>query len=100
MPKNEDTLKDPVVQTGTEAADAQAEASGRGRRPKEYSLLELEEKDLAPLMRLAGQAGVPEEELKEKVTKHDVIFKILEAQGKKQGLLFSAGVLEGLEEGL
>ncbi len=65
---------------------------------KEYSLIELEEKDLKELQKIAGQAGVEDEEI-EQSNKHDLIFKVLEAQAKKSGLLFSEGVLETLEDG-
>jgi len=67
-------------------------------REKEYSLIELEEKDLKELEKIAGQAGVEDEEI-EDASKHNLIFKILEAQAKKSGLFFSEGVLETLEDG-
>jgi transcription termination factor Rho len=65
---------------------------------KEYSLVELEEKEMKELAKIAGQAGVEDEEIEE-ATKHNLIFRILEAQAKKNGLLFSEGVLETLEDG-
>ncbi len=65
---------------------------------KEYNLVDLEEKDLPALKKIAVTMELPEEEVEES-TKHDLIFKILEAQAKKQGLLFSEGVLECLEDG-
>jgi transcription termination factor Rho len=67
-------------------------------REKEFSLVELEEKELKELEKIAGQAGVEDEEI-EDASKHNLIFKILEAQAKKSGLLFSEGVLETLEDG-
>jgi transcription termination factor Rho len=67
-------------------------------KEKEYSLVELEEKELKELEKIAGQAGVEDEEI-EDASKHNLIFKILEAQAKKSGLLFSEGVLETLEDG-
>src|SRR4030067_2993 len=67
-------------------------------KEKEYSLVELEEKELKELQKVAGQAGVEDEEI-EDAGKHNLIFKILEAQAKKSGLLFSEGVLETLEDG-
>jgi len=67
-------------------------------KEKEYSLLELEEKDTAQLHRIANRIGLPEEET-EHTNRHQLIFKILEAQAKKNGLLFSEGVLEVLEDG-
>ncbi len=68
-------------------------------REKEYSLLELEEKDTSQLQRIAGRVGVPDEEIEQASDRHQLIFKILEAQAKKNGLLFSEGVLEVLEDG-
>jgi transcription termination factor Rho len=68
-------------------------------REKEYSLLELEEKDTSQLQRIAGRVGVPDEEIEQAANRHQLIFKILEAQAKKNGLLFSEGVLEVLEDG-
>jgi len=65
---------------------------------KEYNLVDLEEKDVKKLTSVAGELGVEEDELKD-VNRHDIIFKILEAQAKKNGLLFSEGVLETLEDG-
>jgi transcription termination factor Rho len=67
-------------------------------KEKDYSLVELEEKDLKELQKIAGQAGVEDEEI-EDASKHNLIFKVLEAQAKKSGLLFSEGVLETLEDG-
>jgi transcription termination factor Rho len=65
---------------------------------KEYNLTELEEKDVAGLKKVALGIGMDEKEVDDP-SKHHLIFKILEAQAKKQGLLFSEGVLECLEDG-
>ncbi|MDH4271176.1 MAG: transcription termination factor Rho [Candidatus Aminicenantes bacterium] len=65
---------------------------------KELSLLDLEEKDVPQLRKVAGTVGLAEDDVDE-ANKHDLIYKILEAQAKKQGLLFSEGVLECLEDG-
>jgi transcription termination factor Rho len=65
---------------------------------KEYNLLELEEKEVPALKKVAVGIGVEDQELQDS-NKHSLIFKILEAQAKKQGLLFSEGVLECLEDG-
>ncbi len=65
---------------------------------KEHNLVELEEKEMKELKKIADQVGVPEEELGD-ISKHNIIFKVLEAQAKKQGMLFSEGVLECLEDG-
>ncbi|MGQ9470861.1 MAG: transcription termination factor Rho [Candidatus Aminicenantales bacterium] len=68
-------------------------------KEKEYSLLELEEKEMSQLHRIAGRLGLPDEEVAQAANRHQLIFKILEAQAKKNGLLFSEGVLEVLEDG-
>jgi len=65
---------------------------------KEYNLVDLEGKDVAGLKKLASGMGMEDQEV-EDTSKHHLIFKILEAQAKKQGLLFSEGVLECLEDG-
>ncbi len=68
-------------------------------KEKEYSLLELEEKEMSQLHRIASRVGLPDEEVEQATNRHQLIFKILEAQAKKNGLLFSEGVLEVLEDG-
>jgi len=65
---------------------------------KEYNLVDLEEKDVPALKKIGANMGLPEEEI-DAANKHTLTFKILEAQAKKQGLLFSEGVLECLEDG-
>ncbi len=65
---------------------------------KEYNLVDLEEKDLPALKKVGAGMGLPEDEIGD-ASKHHLVFKILEAQAKKQGLLFSEGVLECLEDG-
>ncbi len=65
---------------------------------KEYNLLELEEKDVSALQKIAAGMGLEEGEVEDD-NKHSLIFKVLEGQAKKQGLLFSEGVLECLEDG-
>lgn len=65
---------------------------------KEYNLAELEEKDNPALLKIAGEAGLSDNETEDS-SKHNLIFRILEAQAKKNGLLFSEGVLECLDDG-
>ena len=65
---------------------------------KEYKLADLDEKNITELSKIAAEVGIPEEE-KEDSNKHNLTFKILEAQAKKNGLLFSEGVLETLDDG-
>ncbi|NTV81861.1 MAG: hypothetical protein HGA24_10630, partial [Candidatus Aminicenantes bacterium] len=70
-----------------------AETPGR-----ELNLTDLEAKDIAALAKTAAAVGLSEDDI-EGSSKHHLVFKILEAQAKKQGLLFSEGVLECLEDG-
>jgi transcription termination factor Rho len=65
---------------------------------KEYNLAELDEKDLEGLFKISGEVGLSEDEIKDS-NKQTLAFKILEAQAKKNGLLFSEGVLECLDDG-
>jgi transcription termination factor Rho len=65
---------------------------------KEYNLIDLEAKDLDGLEKVAAAIGLPADDI-EGSSKHHLVFKVLEAQAKKQGLLFSEGVLECLEDG-
>src|SRR5512135_3302753 len=60
---------------------------------REHNLIDLE-----ALGKVAADLGLPADEI-EGSSKHHLVFKILEAQAKKQGLLFSEGVLECLEDG-
>ncbi len=63
---------------------------------KNYSLVELEEKKLPSLIEIAKEVEVTDVE---KMNKQELIFKILEAQARKNGHLFSEGVLECLPDG-
>lgn len=65
---------------------------------KEYNLAELEEKDTAQLKRIASQVGLASDETGDS-NKHNLIFRVLEAQAKRNGMLFSEGVLECLDDG-
>ena len=65
---------------------------------KEFTLVELEEKELPALQKLSGEMGIPDDEVEDS-NKHNLIFRVLEAQAKKNGLLFSEGVLECLDDG-
>jgi transcription termination factor Rho len=65
---------------------------------KEYNLVELEKKKIPDLLKIVNDFGVAKDEIKDS-NKHDLIFRILESQAKKNGLLFSEGVLECLDDG-
>ncbi len=57
---------------------------------------ELQSKKIVDLFKIAkdfGLAGYSD------LRKQELIFKILEAQSQKDGLTFSKGVLEGLQDG-
>jgi transcription termination factor Rho len=64
----------------------------------EYNLAELEKLKVADLVKMAGELDLSKDEIKG-ATKQNLIFRILEAQAKKNGLLFSEGVLECLDDG-
>ncbi len=49
---------------------------------KEFNLAELEEKKISDLFKIAGEVGLTDYE-KEDSNKHNLVFKILEAQAKK-----------------
>lgn len=65
---------------------------------KEFNLLDLEEKDFKGLVNIADEIGLQEDDIQDS-KKQNLIFKILEAQAKKNGQLFSEGVLECLDDG-
>jgi transcription termination factor Rho len=65
---------------------------------KELNLAELDEKELEELYKISSEVGLTKKDVEES-SKQNLIFKILEAQAKKNGLLFSEGVLECLDDG-
>lgn len=65
---------------------------------KEYNVAILEKQTLKKLITIAGEFAIPDDEIKN-LNKQNLIFKVLEAQAKKKGLLFSEGVLECLSDG-
>jgi len=64
----------------------------------EFNLAELEEKKTSDLFKIAGEVGLTDYETEDS-NKHNLVFRILEAQAKKNGMLFSEGVLECLDDG-
>jgi len=91
--------KDSAKDAAKEAAkEAPKEAPKERLENREYGLIELEERDIKDIIKIAEMIGIPESEI-DKDNRHDLIFKIMEAQAKRQGLLFSEGVLEALEDG-
>ena len=65
---------------------------------KEHTLVELEKKELPALKKISEELDIPKDELGDS-NKQNLIFRVLEAQAKKNGLLFSEGVLECLDDG-
>ncbi len=65
---------------------------------KEFNIAELEKLKKEKLTSIATDLEISDEDIK-KLKKQTLIFKILEAQAKKNGLLFSEGVLECLNDG-
>ncbi len=65
---------------------------------KDYNLAELDEKELEELYKISSEAGLTKKDVEE-ISRQNLVFKILEAQAKKNGLLFSEGVLECLDDG-
>jgi transcription termination factor Rho len=65
---------------------------------KEFNLAELEEKKISDLFKIASEVGLTDYDTEDS-NKHNLVFRILEAQAKKNGMLFSEGVLECLDDG-
>ncbi|MBI2819605.1 MAG: Rho termination factor N-terminal domain-containing protein, partial [Acidobacteria bacterium] len=59
-------------------------------------LSELKEMSITKLAQLAKQLSIPKPTV---MRKHELVFRILQAQAEKDGLIFSEGVLETLPEG-
>ncbi|HEY7679208.1 MAG TPA: transcription termination factor Rho, partial [Terriglobia bacterium] len=59
-------------------------------------LAELKELNISKLAQFAKELGVPKPTA---MRKHELIFRVLQAQAEKDGLVFSEGVLETLPEG-
>jgi transcription termination factor Rho len=62
----------------------------------QLDLAEMKAKTVPELQRLAEELNVP---MTSTLRKQELIFRILEAQTEKSGLIFSEGVLEILPEG-
>ncbi|MGB2908938.1 MAG: transcription termination factor Rho [Candidatus Aminicenantaceae bacterium] len=65
---------------------------------KEHNLAELNGLKVKELVIIGQELGLKEEEIKG-TKKQNLVFRILEAQAKRNGMLFSEGVLECLEDG-
>src|SRR5262245_3409228 len=86
------------TQTRTDAAPSQAPPAESAKEPqkKAMDLSELKEMNIQSLNALAREIGV---EGAAGMKKHDLIFRILQTQTEKSGLLFAEGVLEILPDG-
>jgi transcription termination factor Rho len=78
------------------AERAAAERAASGERPDELDISEMKAKSAAELLELATELGV---EGASGMRKQELIFKVLETQTNKNGLIFARGVLEILPEG-
>ena len=93
---DEKEKKDPngVIDAAPEAEGAVATAvNGNG---KTLMIEELKEMKMAELSKIAQDLGVQGVSA---LKKQDLIFKVLQAQAEKEGLMFGSGVLEILPEG-
>ncbi|HEX7079302.1 MAG TPA: transcription termination factor Rho [Candidatus Eisenbacteria bacterium] len=82
-----------MEQQQTEAPPAPAGAPGS---PKGLDIIQLKSRTIAELMELAHSLGI---QGTSGLRKQELIFKILEGQTEKNGLIFAEGVLEILSEG-
>ncbi|MSO19833.1 MAG: transcription termination factor Rho, partial [Acidobacteria bacterium] len=60
------------------------------------ALAELKQMNIARLAQVAKDLDIPKAST---MRKHELVFRILQAQAEKDGLVFSEGVLEALPEG-
>jgi transcription termination factor Rho len=80
----------------TEAADPQGPAPTAQQRSDSMDIAAMKSKTIPELQKMAEDLGIgPISALR----KQELIFKILEGQTQKNGLIFAAGVLEILPEG-
>ena len=86
----------PEPEPGPAEAPTGAEAAALPDRPEALDLSDLKELTIQALTAMARDLGV---EGAAGMKKHDLIFKILQSQTEKSGLLFAEGVLEILPDG-
>src|SRR5208282_3459982 len=67
-----------------------------GAVPRVMTISELKEKSITELTRIARSLELPGAS---GMRKQDLIFRLLQAQAEKEGLIFAEGVLEILPEG-
>ncbi len=87
---------DRVAEVAVEEEIVRAEERGGEGRGRTLDLSQLKEMNIQALNALARELGV---EGAAGMKKHDLIFRILQSQTEKSGLLFAEGVLECLPDG-
>ena len=90
------TVAAPAKASAEAAPAAAAPAAAAPGRAGQMNLAELKEKPVAELNAIARGLGLPGAS---GLRKQELIFKILEAQTEKNGLIFAEGVLEILPDG-
>jgi transcription termination factor Rho len=87
---------DRVAEAAAEEEIARADERGGEGRGRTLDLSQLKEMNIQALNAMARELGV---EGAAGMKKHDLIFRILQSQTEKSGLLFAEGVLECLPDG-
>ena len=92
----EDTQNGMEQQQTTTSPAPPAAVGAQGAASKGLDILQLKTRTIAELMELAHSLGI---QGTSGLRKQELIFKILEGQTEKNGLIFAEGVLEILSEG-
>ncbi|MBL8012583.1 MAG: transcription termination factor Rho [Candidatus Omnitrophica bacterium] len=91
-----DAKQDAKVENKTEGEVAEKSSASNSGNGKNVHIEELKEMKMAELSKLARDMGV---QGVSGLKKQDLMFKILQAQAEKEGLMFGEGTLEILSEG-
>ena len=91
---NSGSVQDQARDKGSSSAGS---ASGKNSAVPVLHLEELKKKSVSELMKIAGDLGVDTSSAGRK--KQDIIFSILKAQARKNGIVYGDGVLEILQDG-
>ncbi len=94
-PKNGRSATEPEFEANDVEIDAEAEAVARKAGPQ-LDIGELKQKTITELLELAQSFGL---EGASHLRKQELIFKLLESQAERSGLIFADGVLQVLAEG-
>jgi transcription termination factor Rho len=101
-PERDSRAPDPATSAAEPAADASASGNGAGPaapplpRPEPLALSRLKEMTIHQLSATAVEWGLAEAP---GMKRHDLIFKMLQLQAERDGLLFAEGVLETMPDG-